>query len=277
MKNTDNNNKSTLKYAFIASLPVMAGYLVLGMGFGVLLQDKGYAWWWAALMSVTIYAGSMQYVAVDLLSGGATLIAAALMTVLVNIRHLFYGLTMLEKYNDTGWRKPYLIFALTDETFSLVCAPELPEGIDRKNYYFYLSLMNQCYWIAGSIIGAAAGAALTFNSAGIDFAMTALFVVIFVEQWEKTKQHLPAVTGIAVTVVCRLLFGASGFLIPSMIGIMAMMFLAQGKLHPAGEKSAEDAHEYMHEESGSHGCAGHEKEPGKHFCEKEAAEGGEDR
>lgn len=216
---------STLRYAFISSLPVMAGYIVLGMGFGVLLQDKGYSWWWAALMSVTIYAGSMQYVAVDLLSGGATLLSAALMTVLVNLRHLFYGLTMLEKYNDTGRRKPYLIFSLTDETFSLVCAPDLPAEIDRNSYYFYLSLMNQCYWITGSILGAVAGSALSFNSAGIDFAMTALFVVIFVEQWEKTKGHLPAVTGVAVTAVCRLLFGSSGFLIPSMIGIMAAMLL----------------------------------------------------
>lgn len=221
--------RGTLRYAFLSSLPVMAGYIVLGTGFGVLLQDKGYNWLWAALMSVTIFAGSMQYVAVDLLSGGATLIAAALMTVLVNIRHLFYGLTMLEKYSDTGWRKPYLIFALTDETFSLVCSPELPEDVDRKNYYFFLSLMNQCYWITGSILGAAAGAALSFNSAGIDFAMTALFVVIFVEQWEKTKQHLPAITGVAVTVICRLLFGAESFLIPSMIGILAAMFLLKGK------------------------------------------------
>ncbi len=131
----------TLKYAFKASLPIMAGYVVLGMGFGILLESKGYAWWWAALMSVTIYAGSMQYVAIDLLAGGATLVASALMTLLVNIRHLFYGITMLEKYKDTGARKPYLIFALTDETFSLVCAPNLPEGVRRKNYYFFVPLI----------------------------------------------------------------------------------------------------------------------------------------
>lgn len=218
-------NNSTLKYAFISSLPVMAGYVVLGMGFGVLLQDKGYAWWWAALMSVTIYAGSMQYVAVDLLAGGATLIAGALMTVMVNIRHLFYGLTMIEKYEDTGKKKPYLIFALTDETYSLVCAPEIPEGVNEKLYYFYVSLMNQSYWITGSIIGAIAGASLSFNSAGIDFSMTALFVVIFVEQWEKTKQHIPAITGVAISVICRVLFGESGFLIPAMIGITVAMFL----------------------------------------------------
>ncbi len=215
----------TLKYAFLSSLPVMAGYIVLGIGFGVLLQDKGYGWWWAALMSLTVYAGSMQYVAVDLLAGGASVMAAAMMTLLVNIRHLFYGLTMLDRYSDTGRKKPYLIFSLTDETFSLVCSPQLPQGVDEKKYYFYVSVMNQCYWITGSVIGAAAGAALSFNSAGIDFAMTALFVVIFVEQWEKTRQHLPAVSGVLISALCRLVFGASGFLIPSMVGITAAMFL----------------------------------------------------
>lgn len=210
---TETTSKATtLKTAFVSSLPVMAGYLVLGIGFGVLLQDKGYGWWWAVLMSLTIYAGSMQYVAVDLLSGGSSLAAAALMTLFVNIRHLFYGLTMLERYSHAGKRKPYLIFSLTDETFSLVCSPQLPDGVDETDYYFYVSLLNQCYWIAGSAIGAVAGSILPINSEGIDFAMTALFVVIFVEQWEKTRQHLPAVTGIAISLVCRVIFGASSFL-----------------------------------------------------------------
>lgn len=218
-------NRKTLNYSFLASLPVMAGYVVLGMGFGILLQDKGYGWWWALLMSLTVYAGSMQYVAVDLLAGGATLIAAAMMTVMVNIRHLFYGITMLDPYSKAGKEKPYLIFSLTDETYSLVCAPQLPEDVDEQKYYLYVSLMNQCYWVIGSVIGGIAGASFAFNSAGIDFAMTALFVVIFVEQWEKTKQHLPAVTGVAVTLVCRLLFGVSNFLIPSMIGIVIALFL----------------------------------------------------
>jgi 4-azaleucine resistance transporter AzlC len=177
----------------------------------------------------------MQYVAVDLLSGGASMIATLLMTLMVNIRHLFYGVTMLERYQDTGKMKPYLIFSLTDETFSLVCSPQIPEGVDEKKYYFFVSLMNQSYWVIGCTIGALAGTALSFNSEGMDFAMTALFVVIFVEQWEKTKQHLPAVTGVVISVVCRLIFGASGFLIPSMILITAALFLEKPLLTKGGE------------------------------------------
>lgn len=215
----------TLRYAAKASLPVMAGYIVIGLGFGILLQDKGYSWWWALLMSASIYAGSMQYVAVDLLAGGASLLTAAMMTVMVNIRHLFYGISMLERYADTGRKKPYLIFALTDETYSLVCAPQLPAEVDEKKYYFYVSLLNQCYWLAGSVAGAVLGAAASFDSAGVDFAMTALFVVIFTEQWEKEKQHLPAITGVAVSVLCCLVFGPSNFLIPAMVGITAALFL----------------------------------------------------
>lgn len=218
-------NKSTVKYAFLASIPVMAGYIVLGMGFGILLQDKGYAWWWAFLMSLTIYAGSMQYVGIDLLTGGATVIATALMTVMVNIRHLFYGISMLEKYSKTGKEKPYLIFSLTDETYSLVCAPELPNDVDEHRYYLYLSVMNHFYWVFGSVLGAVAGAALSFNSTGIDFAMTALFVVIFVEQWEKAENHLPALTGVIISVIFLVLSGPSSFLIPSMLGITAALFL----------------------------------------------------
>jgi 4-azaleucine resistance transporter AzlC len=186
-------------------------------------------------MSITIYAGSMQYVAVDLLAGGAGIIATVLMTLMVNIRHLFYGITMLERYQDTGKKKPYLIFSLTDETFSLVCSPQLPQGVEEHSYYFYISLMNQCYWVLGSTLGALAGTALSFNSEGIDFAMTALFVVIFVEQWEKTKQHLPAITGVVISVICRLIFGASNFLIPSMIGITAALFIEKPLLTKGGE------------------------------------------
>ena len=217
--------KETIKYSLKASLPVMAGYLVLGAGFGILLESKGYGWWWAAFMSLTIYAGSMQYVAIDLLSAGASLITSAIMTLMVNIRHLFYGITMLEKYKNTGLKKPYLIFALTDETFSLVCSADLPKNIDTNKYYLFVSLFNQCYWVFGSIIGGLIGGAVAFNSAGINFSMTALFIVIFIEQWEKTKQHLPAITGVVISIICLLIFGASNFLIPSMIGITIALFI----------------------------------------------------
>lgn len=219
--------QSAVKYAFKASLPVMAGYLVLGFGFGVLLESKGFGWPWAALMSLTIYAGSMQYVAIDLLSGGASLITAALMTLAVNVRHLFYGVSMLEKYKNAGAKKPYLIFALTDETYSLVCSPSLPEGMNEQKYDLLVSLFNQCYWVAGSIAGALVGGALAFDSAGIDFSMTALFVVIFVEQWEKSKSHLSALIGLGASVLCLCIFGPSGFLIPSMVLIPVALFAAR--------------------------------------------------
>lgn len=185
---------------------------MLGTGFGILLTSKGYARWWALLMSLTIYAGSMQYVAIDLLTAGASLISTALMTLMVNARHLFYGVSMLSRYRDTGKAKPYLIFALTDETYSLVCSDELiPSGDDKKRYFLFVSLLNQFYWVLGSVIGGLLGSFLTFNTNGIDFAMTALFVVIFTEQWEKSKNHIPALIGVISSVLCLILFGAQRF------------------------------------------------------------------
>lgn len=218
-------NKPTLRYAFKASLPVMAGYIVLGIGFGILLQSKGYAWWWAFLMGLCIYAGSMQYVAVDLLTGGASLLAAGLMTLMVNVRHVFYGIAMLGKYKQTGKKTPYLIFSLTDETFSLVCSPDLPQNVDEHRYYLYLSILNHTYWILGCTVGGLLGEWLPFSFAGIEFSMTALFVVIFVEQWEKTRQHLYALTGLLISVISLLMFGADDFLIPAMLAITVALLI----------------------------------------------------
>lgn len=224
-------NGKTIKHAFLASVPVMAGYVVLGTGFGILLYDKGYSFWWAVLMSLTIYAGSMQYVGIDLLSGGASVLSTALMTLMVNARHLFYGISMVEEYRNMGKYKPYVIFGLTDETYSLVCgSPDLPAGVDRKEYYFLVTLFDQCYWVAGSFLGGFLGSTLQFNTAGIDFSMTALFVTIFVEQWEKAEQHIPALLGLAVSVICLLIFGADNFLIPSMILITVGLFVLQKKI-----------------------------------------------
>lgn len=217
--------RKTLRYAFRQSLPVLAGYTVLGMGFGVLLRQAGYEWWWAMVMSLTIFSGSMQYVAVDLLTTGASVVATAVMTVMVNIRYLFYGVSMLERYRGAGPEKPYLIAALTDENYSIICSAALPEGVSERWFRLLLCAMTHCYWIFGSVLGDVLGGAFQFNSAGIEFSMTALFVVIFVEQWQKTKQHLPAVTGVLITLVCLLVFGPESFLIPSMAAITAALFI----------------------------------------------------
>ena len=228
----------TFKYAFVRSLPIMAGYIVLGLGFGVLLQSKGYGVGWALAMGGLIYAGSMQYVAIDLLAGGASLISAALMTLMVNARHLFYGISMLERYKDTGAAKPYLIFALTDETYSVVCSGDVPDGVDRKKYYFWVSLLDQFYWVVGCVAGALLGSVLPFDTTGIDFSMTALFLVVMVEQWRSTRDHTPALVGLGVSLVCLLIFGSSNFLIPSMIGITVALTLLRGTM----EKRKEDGH-----------------------------------
>ena len=207
----------TVKTAFVSTLPVMAGYVVLGTGFGILFQSKGYGLIWSAAMSIFVYAGSMQYLAVDLIAGGASLITAAFTALMVNARHLFYGVSMIDKYKNTGKFKPYLIFALTDETYSLNCG-NLPAGIeDAPLYYFLVSVFNQCYWVLGSVLGSVIGSVLPFSSEGIDFSLTALFVTVFVEQWKSTKDHLPAVIGVAASVLCLILFGMDNFLIPTMV------------------------------------------------------------
>ena len=221
----------TIKHAFKQSLPVMAGYLVLGMGFGILLKTKGYGVVWAFFMSLFIYAGSMQYVTINLLAGGATVLSAALMTLMVNARHLFYGISMIERYRNTGPYKPYLIFGLTDETYSLVCSGNVPAGVDEKKYFFILTFLNQCYWIIGSVAGSLLGGLITFNSAGIEFSMTALFLVVFVDQWKSVKNHTSAIVGVGISAVCLLIFGAENFLIPAMIAITAILTILRKMLY----------------------------------------------
>ena len=223
-------DKKAFKAAFPLTMPVFAGYLVLGMGFGILLSSKGYSFLWALVMSLTIYGGSAQYVAVDLLSGGASLISTALLTFMVNARYLFYGVSMIEKYKHIGKIKPYLIFGLTDETYSLVCTTEAPEGVDRKKFFFYITILDQSYWVLGSLLGAIAGSTLAFNTEGVDFAMTALFVVIFIDQWLSHKDHRPAIIGLVSTIVCLVVFGAESFLIPAMVVISAALLIMRRSL-----------------------------------------------
>lgn len=217
--------RSTLRSAFVDTLPVMAGYVFLGFGFGILLHRSGYGLLWSLAMSLFIYAGSMQYMTVSLLTGGAGLLTAALTTLVVNARHLFYGISMVDAYKGAGRKKPYLIFSLTDETYSLVSRNRDAD----HSYCFLVSLLDQSYWVAGSALGSLAGGLLPINFEGVEFALTALFVTIFVEQWLSTRNHLPAVTGVAATAVCLLIFGKDVFLIPSMALIAAALILMRSR------------------------------------------------
>ena len=219
--------QKTLREAFVSTTPVLAGYVVLGMGFGILLSSKGYGPMWALTMSLFIYAGSMQYLAIDLITGGASLITAALTTLMVNARHLFYGVSMIEDYKGMGKCKPYAIFALTDETYSLVCQDDRHETREeRHRYAFWVSVLDQTYWVTGSLIGAWLGQIIPFSVEGIDFALTALFVTVFLEQWLSTKDHAAAIIGVVSSVVCVVIFGPGSFLIPAMtVIILALTIL----------------------------------------------------
>ena len=216
--------KQTLKAAFVATLPVLSGYLVLGFGFGIVLKAAGFGVPVAFMMSLLIYAGSMQYVAVGLLSGGASLLTAALTTLMVNARHLFYGISMIGKYKDVGRVKPYLIFSLTDETYSLVCG-ELPVSGERetRRYVTFVSLFNHAYWVLGSVAGAVVGALVSFQSEGVEFALTALFLTVFLEQWLSGKGHVAALVGLGASVLMLLIFGSEHFLIPAMLLIALVL------------------------------------------------------
>lgn len=226
------DRKATVRRALVSTLPVFAGYIGLGFGFGVILRTRGYPVWLAPLMACTMYAGSMQYVAVDLLFGGVSLLTAAVTTLMVNARHLFYGVSMIDKYKGAGWRKPYLMFALTDETYSLLCSDTTTDP-SRYNYYFFVSLFDQCYWIMGCTLGAAVGGVLPFPTKGIDFVLTALFVTIVVDQWRANRDHLPVLIGAAAAALSLLLFGSDNMLIPAMLLIAVVLTLMRKREVPA--------------------------------------------
>ncbi len=229
--------RRALKAAVPYTLPVFMGYLFLGIAFGVLLTSKGFPVWLSLLMSLAIYAGSGQFVAIGLLTGPFSLATPALMTLMINARHLFYGLSLLDRFKHMGARKPYMIFSLTDETYSLLCSVKVPDGVDGDWFAFFISLLDHSYWVLGSLTGALAGTMFTFDSTGIDFAMTALFIVIFVEQWERAKSHVPAVLGVTVTLLCLVLVGRDRFILAAMAGIFLLLTLLRGRLR---EKAVEE-------------------------------------
>lgn len=226
-----------IKQAFYKSLPVLAGYVILGIGFGILLQNAGYGVLWAISMSCLIYAGSMQYVGVGLIAGGASVITTILTTVMVNARHLFYSVSMIKRYKDAGKYKPYLIFSLTDETYSLLCDGQVPDEKSGSLYRFLVSMFNQCYWITGSIIGSLLGSMLSFSTNGIEFSMTALFIASFTEQWISARNHIPALAGLACSLLCLVVFGAEHFLIPAMLLITLTLTVAQRRIVLSGEET----------------------------------------
>ena len=230
--------RQTVRFAFYKTIPVLLGYLFLGLAFGLLLQEAGYSFWWALLSSGIVYAGSIQFVLVEFLSGGTGLLTVAVMTLLINSRHAFYGLSFVEKFRKMK-TYPYMIFSLTDETYSLLCSLKVPEGIDEKKAMFLIALFDQLYWGAGSVLGAALGQVLPFDMTGIDFAMTALFVTIFVDQWREAKSHLPAIVGLCSAAVCLLIFGGSNFILPSLIITVGILMALRGRLETSLSGKAE--------------------------------------
>ena len=228
----------TVKAAFVKSLPVMAGYIILGIGFGILAYNAGYGFLWALAMSLFIFAGSMQYVGVGLLAGGASVLTVILTTVMVNARHLFYSISMLRHYKNAGRCKPYLIFSLPDETYSLLCDGKVPEGTEPDRFRFLVSLFNQSYWVLGSVIGSLVSGILPFSTAGIEFSMTALFIASFTEQWITAKDHIPAVVGLLGTLLCLIVFGPERFLIPAMLLITLLLTLLRNRISIGKEADA---------------------------------------
>ena len=230
--------KKALKAAFPFTVPVMLGYISVGIAFGLLAEKSGLNFFWALLMSLAIYAGSMQFIAINLIVSGMGLVEIGLMTLIVNIRHLFYGLSFIDRFKTMGRKKLYMIFSLSDETYSLLCAAEAPEEINSDQFLFSISLLNQIYWLIGTLLGSMAGNLIKFNTAGIDFAMTALFVVIFIEQWKSFKTHIPAFIGIVATIVSLVIFGPDNLIVPSMGFILVALAMFKKRIEAKDNQSS---------------------------------------
>ena len=215
--------KTALKQVFLDTVPVMTGYLFLGVSFGILLGETGYGLPWAFSMALFMYAGSAQFLSVSLLANHASLLSTGIAVFLLNARHIFYGISLIDTYKGTGKKKPYLIFSLTDETYSLVTQNQPPEGMKKSTYCLLVSALDHLYWVIGCVLGSIAGNFIPVSFEGIEFVLTALFVTLFTEQWLSGKNHFPAIAGVAATVLCLLIFGKDIFLIPSMVLIAILL------------------------------------------------------
>lgn len=223
-------SKNLLKAVIKTTFPVLLGYLSIGFAFGAMIQGIEFNFLWAGLMSIVIYAGSMQYVAVEIFSNGIGLINVAIMSLIVQARHMVYGLSLLEKFRGMGKLKPYMIFALTDETYALLASAKAPDNINPKIFYFLIAFCNHMYWIIGSVLGAIIGSVINFNTKGIDFAMTALFIVICTEQLLTYPTKLPTIIGGACAFGALVIFGGRNMLIPAIISIILILFVMKNKL-----------------------------------------------
>lgn len=228
--------RRAFRCAFPHTIPIFAGFWFLGLTYGIYMNVSGFNFWYPALMSLTIFAGSVEFVAVNMLLGAFNPLQALAMTLMINARHLFYGVSMLDRYKGTGWKKFYLIFGMCDESFSINYTAQIPEDADRGWFMFFVTLLNHFYWFSGATLGGIFGSLIHFNTEGLDFVMTAMFVVIFMEQWMKEKRHTSALAGVGLSLLCLLVFGAERFIIPAMAAILAVLTGLRGRLE---QKEAE--------------------------------------
>ncbi|HIW49578.1 MAG TPA: azaleucine resistance protein AzlC [Candidatus Blautia intestinavium] len=217
------NIKKAFKAAFPYTIPIFAGFWFLGLTYGIYMNVSGFSFLYPMLMSITIFAGSMEFITANMLLGSFNPVQAFLMTLMINARHLFYGISMLDRFRGTGLKKLYLIFGMCDETFSINYTAQIPPDVDRGWFMFFVTLLNHFYWFSGSTLGGIFGSFIHFDTEGLDFVMTAMFVVIFMEQWLKDKQHISALLGLGISVLCLLIFGADNFIIPSMAAMLLML------------------------------------------------------
>lgn len=233
-----NNGKiiKAFKAAFPHTIPIFAGFWFLALTYGIYMNVSGFNFLYPMLMSITIFAGSIEFITVNMLLGAFNPIQAIVMALMINARHLFYGIAMLDKYKGTGWKKFYLIFGMCDESFSINYTADIPEDIDKGWFMFFVTLLNHFYWFSGSTLGGIFGSFIKFNTEGLDFVMTAMFVVIFMEQWLKDKKHIHSLLGLFISILCLIAFGADNFIIPSMLGIIAMLTLIRKPMEKEAEK-----------------------------------------
>lgn len=235
MQRTTQTIRKAFHSAFPYTIPIFAGFWFLGLTYGIYMNVSGFSFWYPMLMSLTIFAGSVEFVSVNMLMGAFHPMQALAMTLMINARHLFYGISMLDKYKGTGWKKFYLIFGMCDESFSINYTAEIPEDVDKGWLMFFVTLLNHFYWFSGATLGGLFGSLIHFNTEGLDFVMTAMFVVIFMEQWLIDSKHTSAVLGLVLSALCLIIFGADDFIIPSMIAILGVLTLLRRPMEKGGE------------------------------------------